>query len=72
MDNMNLKLEYDELYKKWERAFNDFYETFMYYQNLECPEHEKSANKFRVYIMFSLANDYKIQLDELKEKIKNS
>jgi hypothetical protein len=68
---MDLKLEYDLLYKKWESAFNDFYETFMYYHNLECSEYEQNANKCRILIMFNLANDYKIQLDELNKKIKN-
>ena len=43
----------------------------MYYHNLECSEYEQNANKCRILIMFNLANDYKIQLDELKEKIKN-
>jgi len=67
--NMDLKVEYDTLYKKWESAFNDFYETFIYYHNLECPEHEKRANKYRIYIMFRLADDYKKQLDELQKKL---
>jgi hypothetical protein len=68
-NNMDLKVEYDILYKKWESAFNEFYETFIYYHNLECPEDEKIINKYRIYIMFRLADDYKKQLDELKNKI---
>jgi hypothetical protein len=67
--NMDLKVEYDILYKKWESAFNEFYETFIYYNNLECSEQEKIINKYRIYIMFRLADDYKKQLDELKNKI---
>lgn len=70
--NMDLKDEYDILKKKWEEAFNNFYETFMYYNNLECPEHEKNGNKCRIYIMFKLADDYKKQLDELKNKIEKN
>jgi len=67
--NINLKVEYDILYKKWESAFNEFYETFIYYNNLKCSEQEKIINKYRIYIMFRLADDYKKQLDELKNKI---
>ena len=67
--NMDLKEEYDTLHKKWESAFNEFYETFIYYNNLECSEQEKIINKYRIYIMFRLADDYKKQLDELKNKI---
>ena len=70
--NMDLKVEYEILQKKWKDAFDDFYETFMYYKNIECSEDEKIANKYRIYIMFKLADDYKKQLDELKNKIEKN
>jgi rRNA maturation protein Nop10 len=41
----------------------------MYYNNLECP---KDGSKYRIYIMFKLADDYKKQLNELKKQIEKN